>query len=140
MKQLGLLLALSFALVLPIGALDFDLGFSPGGAKLGLSAPTSTMPRMSSSCAGCRILPDLNVPLYAADSTSLRHKAAMEWLDHLRSSPTVVPLNPGKAHAGILRHHLLVVGTGGNLTTDARIVTGDRDFSRFPGLKVEFLF
>ncbi len=139
------------------------------------------------------ILPDLNVLLYAADSTSVRHPAAkawlesaingsgeevglpwvvhlgflrlttsakvfphpmsveqsLEWLDHLRSAPQVVPLNPGRAHAGILRHLLLTVGTGGNLTTDAhlaalalehdaKIVTGDRDFLRFPGLKVEF--
>ncbi len=138
------------------------------------------------------ILPDLNVLLYAADSTSLRHEASktwlekavngteevglpwvvhlgflrlttsakvfaqpmtveesLEWLDHLWSAPTVVAVNPGKAHAGLLRHLLLTVGTGGNLTTDAhlaalalehdaRIVTGDRDFLRFPGLKVVF--
>jgi predicted nucleic acid-binding protein len=60
-----------------------------------------------------------------------------------------VALNPGKAHAGLLRHLLLTVGIGGNLTSDAhlaalalehdaRIVTGDRDFLRFPGLKVVF--
>jgi toxin-antitoxin system PIN domain toxin len=138
------------------------------------------------------ILPDLNVLLYAADASSVRHEVArnwleqavngieevglpwvvhlgflrlatsakvfprpmgvdqaLEWLDHFRSAPTVVALNPGKAHAGILRHLLLVVGTGGNLTTDAhlaalalehdaKIATGDRDFLRFPGLKVEF--
>jgi len=139
------------------------------------------------------ILPDLNVLLYAADSTSARHQVAkslleeaintsgeevglpwvihlgflrlatsakvfpnpmtveqaLEWLDHLRAAPTVVALNPGKAHAGILRHLLLTVGTGGNLTTDAhlaalalehdaKILTGDRDFLRFPGLKVAF--
>lgn len=139
------------------------------------------------------ILPDLNVLLYAADSTSARHAVAkgwlekavndsgeevglpwgvhlgflrlttsakvfpnpmsveesLEWLDHLRAAPLVVSLNPGKAHAGILRHLLLTVGTGGNLTTDAHlaalaleydatIVTGDRDFLRFPGLRVQF--
>jgi toxin-antitoxin system PIN domain toxin len=138
------------------------------------------------------ILPDLNLLLYAADSSSARHQVAREWLeaavngleevglpwvvhlgflrlttspkifprpmtvdqslkwlDHLRGAPNVVPLNPGKAHAGLLRHLLLVVGTGGNLTTDAhlaalalehdaRVITGDRDFLRFPGLKVEF--
>jgi len=139
------------------------------------------------------ILPDLNVLLYAADSTSVRHEVArlwlekainesgeeiglawvvhlgflrlttsakvfphpmtveeaLEWLDYLRAAPSVVALNPGRAHAGILRHLLLTVGTGGNLTTDAhlaalalendaRVVTGDRDFLRFPGLKVEF--
>ena len=138
------------------------------------------------------ILPDLNILLYAADSTSIRHQAAkgwlekavngieevgipwvvhlgflrlttsakvfakpmsveesLEWLDHLWSAPTVVPLNPGKAHNGLLRHLLLILGTGGNLTTDAHlaalalehdatVVTGDRDFLRFPGLKVVF--
>jgi toxin-antitoxin system PIN domain toxin len=139
------------------------------------------------------ILPDLNLLLYAADSSSARHEVAkswlekavnesveeiglawvvylgflrlttsskvfphpmtveqsLEWLDHLREAPAVVPLNPGRAHAGILRHLLLTVGTGGNLTTDAhlaalalehdaRVITGDRDFSRFPGLRVDF--
>lgn len=60
-------------------------------------------------------------------------------------------LNPGKAHLGILGHLLLAAGTGGNLTTDAHlaalcleqdatIVTGDRDFLRFPGLRVELIY
>jgi len=139
------------------------------------------------------IVPDLNVLLYAVDSSSVRHQVAkawlerainesgheigvpwvvhlgflhlttsvkvfphpmaveqsLAWLDHLHSSPSVVSINPGRAHAGILRHLLLTVGTGGNLTTDAHIAalalendatiaTGDRDFLRFPGLKVEF--
>jgi predicted nucleic acid-binding protein len=46
---------------------------------------------------------------------------------------------------------LLTVGTGGNLTTDAHLaalalendatfVTGDRDFLRFPGMKLKFLY
>ncbi|HAP42708.1 MAG: hypothetical protein A2087_04035 [Spirochaetes bacterium GWD1_61_31] len=76
---------------------------------------------------------------------------ACAWLDHLREHPAVVPLNPGKAHAGILRHLLLVLGTGGNLVTDAHLaalalendaslVTGDRDFLRFPGVRVQLLF
>jgi len=141
------------------------------------------------------ILPDLNILLYAMDSTSPRHRVAREWLetaindsgeevgipwvvhlgflrlttnprvfpqplsvedslawlDHLHSAPSVVPLNPGKGHGGILRHLLLVSGTGGNLTTDAHLaalalendallVTGDRDFGRFPGLRLFFPF
>ncbi len=76
---------------------------------------------------------------------------ACSWLDHLRGNPSVVALNPGTAHAGILRHLLLVAGTGGNLTTDAHIAalalehdavvaTGDRDFQRFPGLRTLILF
>jgi len=141
------------------------------------------------------IVPDLNVLLYAADDSSVRHHAAkewlelavndsgeevalpwvvhlgflrlttspkvfsrpltvdqaLEWLDHLRSAPSVVALNPGPGHAGILRHLLLVAGTGGNLTTDAHLaalalendatlVTGDRDYLRFAGLKIKFPF
>ena len=77
--------------------------------------------------------------------------AALEWLSALRSARGVVELQPGKAHMGILGHLLLVAGTGGNLTTDAHlaalaleneatIVTGDRDFGRFPGVKVKLLF
>lgn len=77
--------------------------------------------------------------------------AACAWLDRLREHPLVQDLNPGKAHAGILRHLLLTLGTGGNLVTDAHLaalalendallVSGDRDFLRFPGLKTRFLF
>jgi toxin-antitoxin system PIN domain toxin len=76
---------------------------------------------------------------------------ALEWLDHLRAAPSVVPLNPGPGHAGILRHLLLIAGTGANLTTDAHLAalalendatlaTGDRDFLRFAGVKVVFPF
>jgi predicted nucleic acid-binding protein len=63
----------------------------------------------------------------------------------------VRPIEPGRGHAAILRHLLLCVGTGGNLTTDAHlaalaleqdatIVTGDRDFQRFPGLGLKLLY
>jgi len=76
---------------------------------------------------------------------------ACAWLDHLHSHPALVPLDPGQAHAGILRHLLLSAGTGGNLVTDAHLAalameqdavlaTGDRDFLRFPGLKTKILF
>jgi toxin-antitoxin system PIN domain toxin len=78
-------------------------------------------------------------------------QAASEWLDNLTNHPSVSLLNPGKAHRGILRHLLLSVGTGGNLTTDAHLaalalendavfVTGDRDFLRFEGMRLKFLF
>jgi toxin-antitoxin system PIN domain toxin len=76
---------------------------------------------------------------------------ALEWIRDLTDQPTVRVLNPGKAHLGILGHLLLAAGTGGNLTTDAHlaalcleqdvtIVTGDRDFLRFPGLRVELIY
>ncbi len=76
---------------------------------------------------------------------------SLQWLDHLRSAPSVVLLNPGPGHTAILRHLLLIAGTGGNLTTDAHMaalalehdalfVTGDRDFLRFAGLRLFFPF
>ena len=82
---------------------------------------------------------------------ALTVQTSNEWLDNLVGHPSVSLLNPGRAHTGILRHLLLSVGTGGNLTTDAHLaalaleqdatfVTGDRDFLRFPGLKLKFLF
>ena len=77
--------------------------------------------------------------------------AALEWLSAVRAARGVVELQPGRAHMGILGHLLLVAGTGGNLTTDAHLValalendasiaTGDRDFGRFPGVRVKLLF
>lgn len=141
------------------------------------------------------IIPDLNVLLYASDSSSLRNKEAVDWLeevvnsgteeigipwvvhlgflrlttnkkifprplsieaaaawlDSLETHPFVKMINPGQAHPGILRHLLLMLGSGGNLVTDAHIaslglelnatiVTGDRDFQRFPGLKIKLLY
>lgn len=141
------------------------------------------------------IIPDLNVLLYAVDSSSPRNRAASSWLEEhvnsgiesigipwvvhlgflrlttnprvfsrpltveaanawlesLESHPSVRMLNPGTAHTGILRHLLLMLGTGANLVTDAHIAalalehnatiaTGDRDFQRFPGLKLSILF
>lgn len=69
----------------------------------------------------------------------------------LAAQPSVRILEPGKAHLGILRHLLLASGTGGNLATDANLAalclendaalaTGDRDFRRFPGLRIEPLY
>ena len=76
---------------------------------------------------------------------------ACEWMENLWKNPLVVPVNPGRGHNGILKHLLLALGTGGNLVTDAHLATlaleydavlatGDRDFQRFPGLKVHLLF
>ena len=76
---------------------------------------------------------------------------AFEWLDGLIARQNVRFLEPGSAHQAILRHLLLAIGTGGNLVTDAHIaalalehdasiVTGDRDFQRFPGLRVTVLY
>jgi toxin-antitoxin system PIN domain toxin len=81
----------------------------------------------------------------------MKVEEACAWLDELRSHPLVRPIDPGAGHAAILRHLLLCVGTGGNLTTDAHLAalalerdatlaTGDRDFQRFPGLGLELLY
>ncbi len=141
------------------------------------------------------IIPDLNVLLYAVDSSSPRNReaaswleetlnsgkepvgvpwvvhlgflrlttnprvfsrpltveAASAWLEALEAHPSVRMLNPGTAHRGVLRHLLLMLGTGANLVTDAHLAalalehnatlaTGDRDFQRFPGLKLSLLF
>ncbi|HPA10839.1 MAG TPA: PIN domain-containing protein, partial [Treponemataceae bacterium] len=84
-------------------------------------------------------------------SRPLTVEAASEWLESLEAHPSVRMLNPGTAHRGFLRHLLLMLGTGANLVTDAHLAalalehnavlaTGDRDFQRFPGLKLEVLF
>ena len=68
------------------------------------------------------------------------------WLTH----PGARVLNPGPAHAGILARLLMQAGAGGNLTNDAHIaaiaiehqaevLTFDRDFARFSGLRYQLL-
>jgi predicted nucleic acid-binding protein len=65
-----------------------------------------------------------------------------EWLEH----PLVSIVQTGPRHFDILSDLLEQVGTGGNLTSDAhlaalaiethsRIISFDRDFARFPGLR-----
>ena len=69
-----------------------------------------------------------------------------EWLAH----PRVRVLEPGPLHAGIFGRLLLSAGTAGNLTTDAHIaaiaiehnaevLTFDRDFAKFTGLRYQLL-
>jgi len=68
------------------------------------------------------------------------------WLSH----PAAVVLHPGPRHAALLGALLLGAGTAGNLTTDAHLaaiaiehgatlVSFDRDFARFAGLRFEHL-
>ncbi len=91
-------------------------------------------------CTSARVFPS---PMSIED--------ACAWLDALHAHPLVRPLEPGPGHAAILRHLLLSVGSGGNLTTDAHlaalalerdatIVSGDRDFQRFAGLALKLLY
>ena len=73
---------------------------------------------------------------------------ALESVDALLDSPSVVTLGEGMAHRGHLRRCVHQGQTVGNLVHDAHIaalllehgvaelITADRDFSRFPGLRV----
>ena len=65
-----------------------------------------------------------------------------EWFEF----PHIIPLNPGVEHLTLMREHLVAVGAGGNLVTDAHIAalameyqaevhSADTDFARFPGLR-----
>ncbi len=69
-----------------------------------------------------------------------------DWLAH----PHTHIVQPGERHADLLARLLLSMGTAGNLTNDAHLaaiaiehnaelVSFDRDFQRFPGLKLHLL-
>jgi len=77
----------------------------------------------------------------------LSAEAALAYVDEWLSLPAVQPVSPGSGHWAVLRTLLASTGTAGNLTTDAHIAalalelaapicTADRDFLRFPGVKV----
>lgn len=74
-------------------------------------------------------------------------EAALAYVDEWLALPSVLAVSPGPGHWAILRTLLAAAGTAGNLTTDAHIAalalelaapicTADRDFLRFPGVKV----
>lgn len=65
-----------------------------------------------------------------------------DWLNH----PSVSIAHPGPEHPSILRMLLTTTGSAGDLTTDAHLaalaieheaelISADRDFARFPGLR-----
>jgi hypothetical protein len=71
---------------------------------------------------------------------------AAEIVEGWLASPTTVALGPTTRHAGIMRGLLSPLGTAGNLVNDAHlaalalehgaeIVTFDRDFGRFAGIR-----
>jgi uncharacterized protein len=73
---------------------------------------------------------------------------AMRQVDEWLARPAAHVLHPGERHAGILAGLLADVGVGGNLVNDAHlaalaiehraeIVSFDRDFGRFPGVRWE---
>ena len=74
-------------------------------------------------------------------------EAALAYVDEWLSLPAVQAISPGPGHWAVLRSLLASAGTAGNLTTDAHIAalalemaapicTADRDFLRFPGVRV----
>ncbi|MGI9033387.1 MAG: type II toxin-antitoxin system VapC family toxin [Acidimicrobiales bacterium] len=80
--------------------------------------------------------------LAAPLSPALAFGYVEEWL----GQPPAIIVYPTGRHLGVLRGLLETVGTAGNLTTDAHlgalavehgasIVSFDRDFGRFPGLR-----
>lgn len=84
----------------------------------------------------------LSSPLTVAQTLSV----VDDWLAH----PRARVLEPGPQHAGILWRLLLESGTAGNLTNDAHIaalaiehqaevLTFDKDFTRFTGLRCQLL-
>lgn len=73
---------------------------------------------------------------------------AIKFVTAVRTSTVAVVVRPGERFWPILEQLLGAVGTGGNLVTDAMaaavaiehdctLVSSDRDFARFPGLKWE---
>lgn len=71
---------------------------------------------------------------------------AFEFADALRAQPAAVPVAPGERHWETYRRLCISVGAKGNLAADAylaalaiesgcELVTTDRDFARFPGLR-----
>lgn len=77
---------------------------------------------------------------------------ALEDIESLIESPSLVLLGEGPAHASAMRQALTSGQATGNLVHDAHIAalllehgvrelwTADRDFSRFPGLRVRYPF
>ena len=74
--------------------------------------------------------------------------AALEDLDSLLESPSLIMLGEGRRHPGYMRRMLIEGRAAGNIVHDAHIAalalehgvrelwTTDKDFARFPGLRV----
>ena len=84
----------------------------------------------------------LTQPLSVADALGIMD----DWLHHAGAKV----IQPGERHAGVLGTLLLAAGVGGNLTNDAHlgalaieydatVGTFDKDFKRFPGVKIDLL-
>lgn len=79
-------------------------------------------------------------------STPLRPAKAFDYVEEWLAQPPATVLHPTARHLAVLRGLLEPLGTAGNLTTDAHLaaltvehgatlVSFDRDFGRFPGLR-----
>ena len=84
----------------------------------------------------------LTTPLSVADALAIMD----DWLQQAGSRV----VHPGIRHAGVMGTLLLAAGTAGNLTNDAHLAalaiehnaivgTFDKDFKRFPGVKIDLL-
>jgi toxin-antitoxin system PIN domain toxin len=80
--------------------------------------------------------------------TPLTAKQAFAFVNAVRAAPTIVPVHPGADHWRLFAVLCEEAGVRGNLVTDAwmaalaieqgcTLVTTDRDFSRFRGLRHE---
>ena len=78
--------------------------------------------------------------------TPLSASEAFDYVEEWLTQPASTVVSPSGRHLGLLRGLLEPLGTAGNLTTDAhlaaiaiehgaRLVSFDRDFGRFPGLR-----
>ena len=106
------------------------------------------------------IIPDINLLIYAYDSSSPFHASAVDWWQsclggtepiglHVRAwlgQPPVQLIVPGHDHLHQTLELLETLGTAGNLVSDAQMAalaldhgavlhTADTDFVRFPGLR-----
>ena len=75
--------------------------------------------------------------------------AALEYVEALRSHHNSVVIAPGSRHVDLVRGLCASVNATGNLVPDAYLaalaiesgsdwITDDRDFTRFPGLRVRY--
>ncbi len=82
----------------------------------------------------------------AVFSSPLTPAQAFDLVDGWLAQPSVVTIDPTQRHLAVMRGLLDPLGSGGNLVPDAHlaalaiehgaaVVSSDRDFTRFPGLR-----
>ncbi len=80
------------------------------------------------------------------------HSIAVKDIQAILSSPSLLLLSETDRHAQVMERMILASGATGNLMHDAHVaslclehgvtelITGDRDFHRFPGIRVRNFF